>query len=111
MIKKVLLTILSIASLLLFTFTVYSNFKDQKAKEISVDYIANTYEGNRPVDRKGTIYDYNDGYYAVAVQTIGENECSYFLQVKMNLDLSLNDLIDASEYNNENNSMCLVDGE
>lgn len=97
--RKRILLILLIISVLLFLVAGYRWLQERQVKALSVAFIEETYGENCPNEMRARIYGKEDGYYAVSVRPIGDHFKAFYLQIKLSMWLQTEEILDAYEFN------------
>jgi hypothetical protein len=99
-VKKRILIVLLAISVVGFIFSMYNLLHESKAKALSVAYIEETYQCEE--DMRAIIYGKDDEYYAVSVRSNEDLSKSFYLKIRLSMWFQLEEILDASEYNEAN---------
>lgn len=82
--------------------SIYGNLKIHQIKSHSVAFIEKTYGNDCQKEMTAIAYGTEDGFHAVSVRPIDEITPVYYLQMKLTMDLQVDEVLDAYEYNRGN---------
>lgn len=89
-------------SVILMVLSIYGNLKLHQIKSQSVAFIEETYGNECSKEMTALVYGEDDGFYAISVRPIDEVTPVYYLQMKLTMDLQVDKVLDAYEFNRRN---------
>jgi len=101
-VKKTMSLILLTLSLLLMVLSIYGNLKIHQIKSHSVAFIEETYGNECRKEMTANAYGKDDGFYAISVRPKDGVTPVYYLQMKLTMDLQVDEVLDAYEFNRGN---------
>jgi len=96
-VKKRILILFLVISFVGFIFSGYRLLHERQAKALSVAFIEETYQCEN--EMRAIIYGKDDEYYAVSVRSNNDLSKSFYLKIRLSMWFQLEEILDASEYN------------
>ena len=102
LVKKIMSLILLSLSVILMVLSIYGNLKIHQIKSHSVAFIEKNYGNACQKEMIAITYGTDEGFYAVSVRPTDEVKPVYYLQMKLTMDLQVDEVLDAYEFNRGN---------